>query len=141
MLHLFLQSFEVVALDGVLASDRLSDAHRPRDIHAEDDRDVLCCVASDASVLNLGCCLNKVSNLKTLRDLFLSDHDHVFIVAELANPDLVAILLSDNTLLVEDALTARTDLGITCGHLTLVGQTVEGDLEDIGVELVSILVS
>jgi len=60
------------------------------------------------------------------------------VIAELTLPDLVSIHLLELTRLVEDGLTARADLGVTSCHLALVCEAVEGDLEDVSVELLPV---
>ena len=116
------------------AGDGLSHAHRSRDVHAEDNGDVLCGITANCSVLHLGGSLEQICDSRGLRNLFFSNHNFVLFVTEFALPDLVAISISEHTHLVKDGLTAKAYLGITSRHLAFVSEDVKGDLEDVGVE-------
>ena len=124
----------------MFALDGLRHAHRSRDIHAEDNRDVLCGITTSCSILHLGRSLEQICDCRGLRDLFFSNHNFVLFVTEFALPELFAISFSEHTHLVEDSFTAWAYLSITSRHLAFVSEDVKGDLEDIGVEFLSVYV-
>ena len=95
-------------------------------------------VASSRCILDLSWSFEKVCDLGGPWNLFLCDHDLVFIVAELTHPDLISIDFLEHARLIEDSLAAWAYFGISCGELPLVSENVEGDLEDISVEFLSV---
>ena len=96
------------------------------------------CIATCCCVLHLSGCFNKIRDGGCLWDLFLSQHDLVFIVAELANPDLLTVLLRKPAELVENGLAARANFRVTRRHFSFFGQAVELDLEDVSVKLLAV---
>ena len=130
----------LVTLELMITFNRLRDAHRARDIHAEDHGDILCCVPTSCCILHLGGGLEKISHGWCRRYLFFTDHDLISMITELTLPRLVAILLCQDAMLIEDGLTFGAHFCVASGHLTLLSQATKFDFENIGVKLLSILV-
>ena len=124
----------------MFALDGLSHAHRSRNIHAEDNGDVLRGITTSCSVLHLGGSLKQICYCRGLRDLFFSNHNFVLFVTEFALPDLFAGSFSKHTHLVEDSFTAWANLSITSRHLAFVSEDIKGNLEDVSVKFLSVYV-
>ena len=95
-------------------------------------------ITTSCSVLYLGSSLEQICDCRGLRDLFFTNHNFVLFVTEFTLPDLVAISVSEHTHLIKDSLAAWAYLGITSRHLAFVSENVEGDLEDVGIEFLSV---
>ena len=88
--------------------------------------------------MHLGSSLEQICDCRGLRDLFFTNHNFVLFVTEFALPDLVSISVSEHTHLIKDSLTAWAYLGVTSRHLAFVSEDVEGNLEDVSIEFLSV---
>lgn len=132
-LHQTLHLLTTVTLDIVFAFDGLRDAHRPRNVDAEDDRDVL--VAAHLLILDLLSGFNQICYLVCLRNFLLINKDFIRRIAELASPHL-RILTHDgleDAFKVKDTAAFLADERITCGHNAGILQAGKRHLEDIRV--------
>ena len=80
----------------------------------------------------------QVGDCRSQRDFFVTNHDLVFIIAELTFPDLFTILFCEDTHLVEYCLANCANLSVSGCQLAFVGEDIEGNLEDIGIKLLSV---
>ena len=90
-------------------------------------------------MLHLSGSLEQVSDLGTLRDLLFTNHHLVLLVAELADPELFAVLFDQRAGRVEHGFALGTEFGITSCELATFLKAVEADLEDVSIELDRIL--
>ena len=92
-------------------------------------------ISTDQGVLDLRGCFKKIRDGGPLRDFFLTDHDLVFLVAELALPYLVVVFLYNDAHLVKDGLTIRAQFGVASRHLAFIAQAIKSDLKNVSIEL------
>lgn len=87
--------------NGLLAHlEATSLLHRTADVDAEDDRYLIRGLLAGLlllllSLFNLCRGFEQVSDLSALRDLFRPDHHFISLIAELADPKLLALFLFD----------------------------------------------
>lgn len=130
----------------MLTLNRLGDAHRPRLVHHENDRDVF--LTHDLLILNLSSCFKDIVDCLVLWFLLFIDTDIVNIVAEFTFPNLFFTVISllaydpsfwfhffNHTVDIEHSVALEASYRVTSCNLCVVLEGFELDLEDIGVYL------
>lgn len=122
----------------VLALDLLRAAHGSRLIDAEHHRDIL--LTLSLFILNLCSSFQDEVNSLVFRLLLLFQIDIVLMIAELTDPDLVAVLillLLHLTVNVEDSLTLLALSGISRSKLSLISEGLKPNPIDVGINLLT----